>query len=130
MKRLIAGALIAGAATFGLVAGAGDSDAKINEGNYKHQLLMYGVVPTPESNARVIGNTYQQDCYGIGSKNVYQYSIRPTKDGGVASYSSHPAVEWYYRTEYHRTKNGYVGTTYNFGVPIGTMLLKEQPKGR
>ncbi len=48
----------------------------------------------------------------------------------MASYSSHPAVEWYYRTEYRRTKNGYVGTTYNFGVPIGNMLLKEQPKGR
>ncbi|MBA5846288.1 hypothetical protein [Gordonia amicalis] len=130
VKRLIAGALIAGAATFGLVAGAGDSDAKIKEGRYKHQLLMYGVVPTPESNARVIGNTYQQDYYGVGPANVYQYSIRPTKNGGVASYSSHPAVEWYYRTEYRRTKNGYVGTTYNFGVPIGNMLLKAQPKGR
>ncbi len=40
---------------------------------------MYGVVPTPESNARVIGNTYQQDYYGVGPANVYQYSIRPTK---------------------------------------------------
>ena len=53
---------------------------------------MFGVVPSPESNARVIGNMY--------------------------------------RTEFRRTENGYVGTTYNMGVPIGNMLLKGQPRRR
>lgn len=128
VKRLIAGALIAGAATFGLVAGAGDSEAKIKSGNYKQQMLMYGFIPSPESNARIVGNTYQQDWYGLGPQNLTQYPIRQTKNGGVVSLAPHPIVEWYWRVDYRRTENGYVGTQYSMGVPLADVLLK--PKGR
>lgn len=130
VKRLIAGALIAGAATFGLVAGAGDSEAKIKEGNYKSQGLIYGFVPTPESDSRVVGNTIQQNYYGLGPVNLSQAPIRQTKNGGVVAPYPGPVGEWLTRTEYHRTKNGYVGTQYVYGVPLATTLLKEKPKGR
>ncbi|WP_258307122.1 hypothetical protein [Gordonia paraffinivorans] len=127
---MIVGALIAGASVFGLAVGAGDSGAEIKAGNYKNQRLIYGFVPTPESNVRVVGNTYQQDYYTLGPQNLMQYQVRQTKNGGVVSYSSHPVSEWFWRYEFHRTKNGYVGTEYTYGIPFGTVLLKEQPKRR
>lgn len=129
MKRLIAGALIAGAAVFGLAVGAGESAAEIKPGQYKHQQLIYGVIPTPESNARVIGNGIYTDYYGIGPWNLIRQQIQPTKNGGVVSQTADPIVQWVGRVEYRRTKNGYVGTTYVYGgIPIGDVLLKEQPR--
>lgn len=129
VKRLIAGALIAGTAVFGLTVGAGDSDAKIKPGNYKHQQLIYGFVPTPESNVRVVGNGLYTDYYGLGPWNLSRQQIQHTKSGGVVSLTADPPVQWYQRVEYRRTKNGYTGTTYILGgIPLGDVLLKEQPR--
>ncbi|OCH83154.1 hypothetical protein [Gordonia sp. UCD-TK1] len=128
MKRLIAGALIAGTAVFGLTVGAGDSDAKIKPGNYKQQQLIYGFVPMPESNARVIGNGMYTDYYGIGPWNLQRQQIQQTPHGGVVAHTADPVMQWFPRTEFRRTKNGYVGTMYSWGVPLGSALLKEQPR--
>jgi hypothetical protein len=108
--------------------GAGDSDAKIKPGQYKQQNLIYGVIPMPESNARVIGNGLYTDYYGIGPWNLQRQQIQPTKHGGVAALTADPVMQWFGRTEFRRTENGYVGTTYSWGVPVGDVLLKERPR--
>lgn len=108
--------------------GAGDSDAKIKPGNYKHQQLIYGFIPMPESNTRVIGNGMYTDYFGIGPWNLQRQQIQQTPHGGVVAHTADPVMQWFARTEFRRTKNGYVGTTYSWGVPLGSALLKEQPR--
>lgn len=132
LKKLIVGGLIAGAAAVGISAGAaGSAEAKIEPGHYKHQMLMYGFIPTPESNATVVGNRIYQDYYGIGPWNLTNTPIRQTKNGGVTSFGNGgPIEEWFGRNEYRKTRNGYYGTTYSWGVPFGNSMLKKVPPHR
>ncbi len=130
MKKLIAGALISGAAIVGLGVGSGHANASIEPGKYKLDQSLYGVIPTPQSNARVVGNTLQQDFYGIGPQNLLVQSVIPTKKGGNASfYGNSPAGQWVQHTEFRKVGDKYVGTTYAYGqIPVGnTTLTKVKP---
>ncbi|MEE4023885.1 hypothetical protein V1Y59_12430 [Gordonia sp. PKS22-38] len=126
IKRIIAGALIGGAAVMGISLGAGNAEAKIEPGQYKSQYLIYGFIPTPESNVRVIGNRMYQDYYGIGPWNLSSLQIMPTERGGIVSNSDHPAVVWLGHHEMNKSRNGYWGTTYSYGkIPFGNAMLKK-----
>lgn len=111
----------------GLGLGAGHAEAKIDSGQYVEQTIIYGAIPSPESNTRVVGNSMFRDYYGVGSPTTFKYSILPTKSGGNASkYGTNPAAQWFDRIEYHKTKNGYVGTIYAYGgIPSGVSYLKK-----
>lgn len=129
MKKIIAGALIGGAAAMGMAFGAGHADAKINSAEYRSQTLVYGFIPTPESNVRVVGNTMYSDYYGLGPQNLTTQWIVPTKHGGNASaYGTSPIGQWFTRTEFQKSRGGYFGTTYIYGgIPIGNILLMKSP---
>lgn len=111
----------------GLGLGAGHAEAKIEPGSYVLQGVNFGFLPTPESNVKVVGNVMYQDYAGVGPRNTFTQWIRPTKDGGVTSiYGTTPTGQWVQRIEYHRTRNGYVGTQYGYGgIPFGTFYLKK-----
>lgn len=128
MKKLIVTALLAvSVAAGGLGIGAGTASAQIEPGRYKQQVLLYGVIPYPEQNVRVVGNTLYADFYGgVGPKNLYVQHIRQTKRGGVVSFTGNPAEEWYSRVEYSKSKHGYYGTIYRLGgIPLGNYTLRK-----
>lgn len=122
MKRILFGSFIAAAAIAGIGLGSGSAEAKIEPGDYKSQQLLYGVVPAPESNYRVIGNRAYSDLFGLGPWNLYSYKIKPTKNGGVM-YRDFPGG-WLNRQDFKKTHNGYSGPNFVYGVPSGTAGLK------
>lgn len=113
----------------GIGLGAGHADAKIESGQYTSQTLVYGFIPTPQSNVKVVGNAMYSDYYGIGPQNLSWQGVVPTKHGGAASsYGTSPVGQWFSRIEYRKTRDGYVGTQYVYGgIPIGNSLLKKSP---
>ena len=124
MKKLVATALIGGAALGGVILGAGNSDAKIEPGHYKSRVLIYGVIPLPESNAHVVGNRIYEDVFGFGPRNYYTYKIIPTKDGGTA-YRDVPNGRQISVTPYKKTRYGYKGENKLGGVvPNGATELR------
>ena len=114
----------------GLGLGAGHAEAKIEPGSYVVQRVDFGFLPTPESNAKVVGNVLYQDISGVGPKNAFTQWIVPTKNGGNASpYGVAPAGQWVTRTEFVKTRNGYTGTEYTYGgIPTGTVYLKKSTR--
>ena len=129
MKKIIAGLLIGGASVAGIALGAGPASAKIDPGQYTSQQLIYGFIPTPQSNVRIVGNSYQTDYYGLGPQNLSVSTIVPTRDGGkVVGIPNEPVTEWLGHWEFHKTRDGYRGTNYIFGqIPIGDFILKKSP---
>ncbi|MFW0797053.1 hypothetical protein AAFP30_24825 [Gordonia sp. CPCC 205515] len=126
LKTIIAGALVGGAAVMGISLGAGHAEAKIEPGKYKEQTFVYGFIPLPESNVRVIGNTKYQDYYGVGPWNLSHGTIIPRTYGGTtAVYGDNPISLWYDRVDYRKTPHGYKGTGYGFGVPTIDYNLKK-----
>ncbi|GAB34791.1 hypothetical protein [Gordonia otitidis] len=127
MKKIIAGVLVGGASLMGLGLGAGHAEAKIEPGHYVMQTIVYGAVPSPESNVKVVGNKLFADYYGVGPQNTYTYGIASTKNGGIISYGdTNPASQWFTRTEFRKTRNGYVGRQFAYGgIPTGTVYLKK-----
>lgn len=67
LKKPISSAIIGVVGVLGLALGAGHAEAKIEPGHYKHQYMLYGVIPTPETNVVVIGNTAYTDFFGLGA---------------------------------------------------------------
>ncbi|MEE4023886.1 hypothetical protein V1Y59_12435 [Gordonia sp. PKS22-38] len=124
-KRIIAGALIGGAAVMGISLGAGNAEAKIEPGQYKSQRFTFGFIPTPESNVRVVGNRMYQDYYGLGPWNYSSGPIFPTRDGGVVATSSDPTMQWISSTKYTKTDYGYKGVYSEFGIPLIDTTLKK-----
>ncbi|GAB06876.1 hypothetical protein GII30_22835 [Gordonia amarae] len=127
VRKWIAGALVGAAAMSGVAVGAGSAEAKIDQGRYKMQQFVYGVIPTPVANARVIGSTLFYDYWGVGPWNLYSQKIKPTRSGGMASFlTTHPASQWYSRIEFRKTRYGYKGTMYSTGsVAMGDMILRK-----
>ena len=111
----------------GLGLGAGHAEAKIEPGSYVVQTVSFGVLPGPESNAKVVGNTMYWDFNGVGPRNAYTFGIVPTKHGGNASpLGTSPAAQWFERIEFHKTRNGYTGVMYTYGgVATANVYLKK-----
>lgn len=132
LKKIFSGAIIGGIGVFGLVIGGGQAEAKIEPGHYKHHYMIYGVIPTPESNVVVIGNKAYTDFWGMGAWNQYPKTILPTKNGGVM-YTGHTATDRFLqRDEYtQRTKDGYKGKGYAYNISqLTTHLRKVAPPRR
>lgn len=109
----------------GINLGAGHAEAKIEPGQYKSKYFQYGLIPFPESNVKVTENRFSQDFYGVGPVNYSNQPIRQTKAGGVVG-SGDPVLDWFGRTEYRKTPNGYRGTQYVFGgIATGDLYLKK-----
>ena len=123
----MAGALVGAAAMSGIAVGGGSAEAKIEQGRYRMHTLAYGVIPSPESNARMVGSTLFWDYWGVGPWNLYSYKIKPTRSGGTASYfTTDPASQWFSRIELKKTRYGYRGDVYNYGgIPAGDMILRK-----
>lgn len=131
LKKFVVGALIGGAAMCGIAAGSGTAEAKIEPGHYKAHYVIYGIIPMPEYNVTVIGNRAYSDFYGAGRWNQYTSTITPTRNGGIIARNNDPVTSFVQRDEYtHRTKNGYRGTTYGYGIPTGDAILKKTTKPR
>jgi hypothetical protein len=136
MKKLLAVFLITasvllGAGTAAGQFGVGAADAKpkastIVPGRYTAQFFIYGAVPTPLSNARIVGQTLYQDYYGIGPRNTYTLPLTPTKRGMIASYGRDRLTQWFYRVEFRKTGYGYKGVVYNWGgIAMGDWVLRK-----
>ncbi|MDY6808957.1 hypothetical protein [Gordonia mangrovi] len=127
INRIIAGALIGGAAVVGVSVGAGSAEAKIDPGQYKMQSRVYGFIPYPDTNVKVVGNRMYQDFYGVGPSNASTFEIDQTPRGGITSnFTTHPLMQWYARTEWSKTKSGYRGTNYVLGgIPVADYTLKK-----
>ncbi|WP_239582614.1 hypothetical protein [Gordonia rubripertincta] len=105
--------------------GAGPLARDDDDGRYKFQLVMYGVIPYPESNARVIGNRLFQDIYGVGPWNATSSHITQTRNGGIVAIAGDPVAHWYSRIELRKTPHGYKGVQYSGGVPTGDVYLRK-----
>lgn len=128
-NRVAAGAVVGGAAVVGVVMGAGPAQAQVDDGHYVGQNLIYGVIPTPEYNARVAGNLYHQDFYGLGPESPFAMGVTPTPDGGNIAWGSDPVSHWFNHFEVHKTPTGYYGTQYEYGqIPIGNIILTDTPR--
>ncbi|SEB83941.1 hypothetical protein SAMN04488550_0883 [Gordonia malaquae] len=125
MKKMIVVLLAAAALCLGLPAGAGIAEARIETGRYTAQFVEFGAIPTPLAHARIIGNTYYQDYYGVGPRNLTIMRLTPTKRGMTASYAKDPVSLWYSRVEYRKTSYGYKGVVYSMGIPMGDMILRK-----
>lgn len=112
----------------GVLIGAGPAQAEVEEGHYVIEYLGYGVIPGPESNVTVIGNQFQQDFFGFGPQNVNPYTIVSTPDGGIGALGADPVSQWMARVELHKTPTGYSGTTYELGLPIGSIVMTKTPR--
>lgn len=85
---------------------------------------MYGFIPLPESNMRVIGNRAYSDAMGIGPWNLYSYRVINTKNGGII-YQDTPNGRWTSHQKYRQTRNGYAGTSYAAGnLSLGPISLR------
>ncbi|KSU54471.1 MULTISPECIES: hypothetical protein [unclassified Gordonia (in: high G+C Gram-positive bacteria)] len=125
VKTIVAGLLITAGLATGLGLGSGQAHAKIDDGRYKYQLVMYGVIPYPESNARVIGNRLFQDIYGVGPWNATNSHITHTRNGGIVSIAGDSVAHWYSRIELRKTPHGYKGVLFAGGVPTGDVYLRK-----
>ncbi|WP_341258026.1 hypothetical protein [Gordonia malaquae] len=125
MKKMIVVLLAAAALCLGLPAGAGTAEARIETGRYTAQFMSYGVMPTPLAHARIIGNTYYQDYYGVGPRNATTFRLFPTKRGMIAAPANDPVSLWYHRIDFRKTSYGYKGVSYAWGVPMGDMILRK-----
>jgi hypothetical protein len=129
VKKIIVSAVIGGTAVLGLGLGAGSADAEIEPGHYTSQGLIYGFVPTPEYNTRVVGNRMYSDYYGLGPQNLFTSTISPTRHGGNVYGGADPVTRWLGHDEYRKTRSGYVGTRYIYGqIPYGNVLMKKTPR--
>ncbi|WP_287016540.1 hypothetical protein [Gordonia sp. (in: high G+C Gram-positive bacteria)] len=126
IKRIIAGALIGGAAVMGISFGAGHAEAKIEPGQYKYQAFTWGLIPTPVSNVRIVGDQFYSDISGVGPSDINRATLVPTKNGGILTLSKDPVAMWFGRIEFTKTAYGYHGTTFNYGgIPTGDVVLKK-----
>ncbi|MEE4024416.1 hypothetical protein V1Y59_15125 [Gordonia sp. PKS22-38] len=123
-KKIIAGALIGGAAIMGISVGAGHAEAKMEPGLYKHQGYWHQFPIFPESNVKIVGDKMYSDVYGITPMQGPS-TIFPRKNGGTVSTADNPVALWAGRTDYTKTPYGYLGNTYTYGIPsIGSTLTK------
>ncbi len=126
--KSVAGVIVGAAAIGGAVAGTGEASAKIESGFYELSTVVTGGPSfTPTSavplNARVIGNRLYYDEGGVGPWNTNQYVIKPTRKGGTVTPGGIGDVV--YRAELHKTRTGYKGPLYLFGVPYGELVLRK-----
>lgn len=123
LKKLVTGGLVGGVAVLGLAFGTGHAEAKIEPGHYKHHYMIYGVIPTPESNVVVVGNKAYTDLWGFGS---YPKTIIPTKNGGIM-YSGNTAMDRFLQRDVYtqRTKEGYKGKGYAYDISQATTHLRK-----
>lgn len=127
----MATALIGSASVVGVSLGASDAHAKIEPAQYKYKQQLYGVIPTPDSNARVVGNRLYSDYFGAGRWNMYNYKIAPTRHGGSFGSTPGPVGSWIGHTEFTKSRNGYQGVIYAWGqIPVGTAQLQKAPGPR
>lgn len=128
IRRKFVAATVAVGASTAVCAGAGAAQASppappIAPGHYVMQTMSYGVIPTPESNATVVGNRLTFDYLGLGPQG-FPWIITPIPGGAAIRYGADPVTQWMTHWEVHKTPTGYYGTQYEDGqIPIANIIL-------